>query len=653
MIERERPTTLVRMRLLGNFFVERKTNTGLWEEVEKSAWVGTYARVLLKRLACALDRRATRSELLDDLWPDKSSHLAEKYLNNAASKLRQILHQDIIQPIGARGLGGYRLREQAFVWVDLEAWNGLLKEVEQLRAAGTDTLALLEQAEQYIEGSKLLEGEGGQWCLPIRTRHETAVRHCRLSLAQEYEARNRFLQAKDQYERLLELDPLDEDTLCRLFTLLQRQGMSRDLRARYEQAKKQFPEYGFSLSQATQALAEQLLQAPPLSSLLTCSTDLSIPYQAGSLSIAPKPVAVYNTRSISSSSLPDMDMLMKSRRQALKEMLLTACATLALSPYALFPPDARERLEVAIVHPSSVDAEALTHLTAVTKHYWKLSLSASRDLLSGLAGHFTVIIQLLKESHPAPIYEKLCALASENALLLGKAFFEIREHDLALASYLFALRAAREAHSAEWWATGAGWIGLLYMYWGDPHEALPFLSEAQRQPLQNQRLPPWLSAIEAEIHAKLGHLDACLRCLERSKSVTLQTDEDLYETSFNASKAAGYEGSCFLLLRQPERALPALLQASTQCDPTWLHRRSQQLADRGTAYAQLGDVQTACSHMLEALEITERTKSLVAFQKVSQGKRELDPWKESSAVKSLDERMFEVLTTLTKLKERG
>ncbi len=80
---------------------------------------------------------------------------------------------------------------------------------------------------------------------------------------------------------------------------------------------------------------------------------------------------------------------------------------------------------------------------------------------------------------------------------------------------------------------------------------------------------------------------------------------DIYRTTFNRSKAAGYEGSCYTLLRQPERALSALNEAAVLHDLSSLHRRSMHLADKGTVYAQLGDVQTACALLGEVLDVTE------------------------------------------------
>ncbi len=408
----------------------------------------------------------------------------------------------------------------------------------------------------------------------------------------------------------------------------------------------------WTIAQLLNMREEDLWKRPELSQ--PPSLEIIMPYaqssyQSSSVQITHEPSAEKRL-----SSLPNLDMLIKSRRQILKEILSTACVAFALSPSAFLLQDTRERLDTIIAHPSYIEAEALDDLTSITKIYWKLSKNASIDLLSGMAGHFTTITQLLKASHPALVYERLCVLASENALLMGKTFHDIREYDLAWEYYKFSLKLARDAHNTDLWATGAGRIALLLIYWGQPQQALPILHEAQLQKLHNQHLRPWLLAIEAEIQAMMGDVDACLRCLDESKDVSLPISlaEDIYETGFNPSRAAGYEGSCFVRLRLPERALPALNQAFDQCDPASLRRQSTLLADIGTVHAQLGDVQTACSFILRALDVTEQTKSLVVLQRIYKGRGELDPWKESNEVKNLDERVGGMLNLLTQLKEQ-
>jgi len=354
-------------------------------------------------------------------------------------------------------------------------------------------------------------------------------------------------------------------------------------------------------------------------------------------------------------SLSGFDMLMKSRRKVLQDILNAACTAITLSPYELLPRESKTRLELAKTHSSYLDDEALDDLSGITARYWNISKNASVDILSGISGHFSNIVQFLKDSHPTAIYDRLCSLVSENALLLGKTFHDIKEYDLAWSYYKFALKVALDTNNIDLWAVGIGRVALLLIYWGEPQSALPLLQEAQKRQLHNQRIGPWLSAIEAEIHAGMGNEDACLRLLEKPKSVTLPASltDDRYATGFNPSRAAGYEGACFVRLHKPELALPALEQAFTLCDPSSLRRQSTLIADIGTVHAQLGNPKEACRLLSQSLDMTMQTKSLVVVQRVCKARNDLNRWGQSAEVKTLDAQIADTFAALTKLKEEA
>ncbi len=117
MSERDDPLVRVRVWLLGAFHVERRQDETTWIPVEPSAWGNSYARSLLKYLLCASHRKAPRSDIIDQLWPERELSLAEKYLNNAASRLYHIFqHEGILTPFGSHGRTGYELADQEVVW---------------------------------------------------------------------------------------------------------------------------------------------------------------------------------------------------------------------------------------------------------------------------------------------------------------------------------------------------------------------------------------------------------------------------------------------------------------------------------------------------------------------------------------------------------
>jgi tetratricopeptide (TPR) repeat protein len=322
----------------------------------------------------------------------------------------------------------------------------------------------------------------------------------------------------------------------------------------------------------------------------------------------------------------------KTHRQQLHDLLMLASTVLVLSPYARWPISEGERASSTLV------TTAIDELEHMTESFWRLCANTSLDLLGNLVEHFRTIIQLLKQVEVREAAQRLCSLSGEIAQILGKTLFDLHEYALAWVYYTFSLKAAQAAFNHELWAVGLGRMSLLLIYWNLPHEALPLLQEAQQLTVQSPRILCWLAAVRAEVYAHLGDVNACDAALTSAKRLTLQASlgEDRYATGFNPSRLAGYEGACFVRLRQPERALPSLQRALTLLDPQAIRRQSTLFTDMGIAYAQQGDVQVACQLAIQALTITAQTKSLSVLERVRQVRKELEAWKDMEEVKDLE-----------------
>src|SRR5579864_9029251 len=144
--------------LRGQFHVELCTEDGTQVAVPNAAWAGSYARVLLKYLLCAPGRRATRSDLIDELWPGDREK-ADQYLSIAASRLRAIFQQKAI--IKRQALG-YELAGPAVLWCDIEEGERFLLEAERLMRAVerreqvcARAICLLERASRSFERGEM------------------------------------------------------------------------------------------------------------------------------------------------------------------------------------------------------------------------------------------------------------------------------------------------------------------------------------------------------------------------------------------------------------------------------------------------------------------------------------------------------------------
>jgi len=336
--------------------------------------------------------------------------------------------------------------------------------------------------------------------------------------------------------------------------------------------------------------------------------------------------------------------IMKSRRQLLHDLLTLASTALVLAPYArLYPADGSEQPALSVVDT------ALDDLERITASYWRLCANTSLDLLGNVLEHLQTVIHLLKRAQPREVTRRLCQLSGEIAQILGKTLFDLHEYTLAWAYYTFSLKAAQAAFNHDLWGTGLGRMSLLLIYWEHPQEALPLLQEAKQLSIQSARIRCWLAAVEAEVNAQLGDTDACSEALTAAKMLAASESlgEDHYATGFNPSRLAGYEGACFVRLRQPDRALPALQQAVALLDPQAIRRRSTLFTDMGMAQALQGHVQQACTLAIQALAITTQTRSLSVLERVRLLRRELEPWKESEAVQDLEKHLDATFALIT------
>lgn len=329
----------------------------------------------------------------------------------------------------------------------------------------------------------------------------------------------------------------------------------------------------------------------------------------------------------------------QTRRQLLQRLLMIGSTALVLSPSVILHSHENEYFNLSVIE----------ELEMITASYWRLCANTSLDLLGNISEHFRTIITMLQRTLPRNTALRMFSLAGECAQILGKTLFDMQEYTLAWSYYMFSLKAAQAASNHDLWGTGLGRMILLLIYWQQPQHALPLLEDVRQLRLQNKNVVCWLAAVEAEVYAHLGNVESCQKALKAAKDLSKDEllEEDRYATGFSVSRLAGYEGACFVRLRQPGQALPALQQALSLLDGQSLRRRSTILTDMGIAYAQQGNIQRACQLATQALSVTKQTKSRAVLERVRMVHSELETWKETSEVRELEKQLDETLTLIT------
>jgi hypothetical protein len=108
---------------------------------------------------------------------------------------------------------------------------------------------------------------------------------------------------------------------------------------------------------------------------------------------------------------------------------------------------------------------------------------------------------------------------------------------------------------------------------------------------------------------------------------------------FDPDRLAGERGVALTRLGQPDAAQDVLAPALASLDPSVVKTRPRLLAALATAHVQQGDVDKACELGVEALGIAAQQEVQPNLKDVRKLRLDLEPWRDSQAVKDFDEQL--------------
>ncbi len=132
-------TVALRVSMLGQFRLERRTSNLQWLAVQDAAWQERIVRALMALLICAPDRKVSRSQAIAMLWSRTDKEIANANLSKLLHKLRTILEptrrrqsaRSSTQLLRVEG-DWIILADQSRVWIDADAFAELLSAAHAL-----------------------------------------------------------------------------------------------------------------------------------------------------------------------------------------------------------------------------------------------------------------------------------------------------------------------------------------------------------------------------------------------------------------------------------------------------------------------------------------------------------------------------------------
>ncbi len=239
---------LMRITTLGEFALERLVRTPArdgdepprYARVARSEWSNRGpAMALLKVLLCRANRRASRDELIEAIWPGHETINAAHALDSAASVLRRHILRagevgSLLLTLRSGGETIFKLAGQQRLWVDADALLSLVSQALRAECHGQDPLPLLEEAHARASGEFLEDDLYAPWAQPRRHTINGARHRVLFKLVDLYLEDERVGLAEELLFAALEEDPTDEDALCRLMVLLVEQQRRQEALQLYQ-----------------------------------------------------------------------------------------------------------------------------------------------------------------------------------------------------------------------------------------------------------------------------------------------------------------------------------------------------------------------------------------------------------------------------------
>jgi len=651
----------LRIITFGGFFLLQQHN-GIWKEIyDRDLSARGPSLTFLKVLVCSgphMDshRRPTvlvqdgwerhevsRDIMIDALWPeegttpvapDRTVAVAKSVLNRA---LRKGVGEDVVLLTDGSDKLGYRLNTH-MVTIDADEFEMCVALASQAEGRGNREQALQqwERAYTLVQGEFLPHDQYNDWSTRRRERLSAKYRLCLYRLVRLSIESGRMTEAVEKLHPYVLVHPADLDGAFMLLPLLAQQGRYEEAMLLCDTCQQAMLDDGKHPPAAMKEMIDHLRQAQEAAVVHLSQSLFITTSKTRRASSTIQQVPESEVQAISASALTENVAMEKNRREVF-HLLRSAGAALVL-PFLDLD---WERTLDAFIKPSQLDEVVLNNLEAIQSHLWSLYLVASvkPSVLNGALGQLKMLVQFLRDPHPASAHLKLCLLASEISQLVGELFFDMNDHDAAQSCYVFAAAAAKEAQSYDLWSCALIRHAFLPLYREHHKEALSILREANTLARRGDSSLPtryWVAAIEAEAQSGIQDLSACQDALDRAQGVQDLKGANPLWVRFDGSRLPALRGACYVRLGQPELAVPTLQEALRHfVKPD--RKRGMALTDLAAAAIQRGNVEQARDCVDKVVSILTQGPSGFLQEELRALPRRVEPMAQTRAVQAVDQ----------------
>ncbi|MGQ0777270.1 MAG: hypothetical protein ACT4NY_23125, partial [Pseudonocardiales bacterium] len=331
------------------------------------------------------------------------------------------------------------------------------------------------------------------------------------------------------------------------------------------------------------------------------------------------------------------------RRLALRAL---GWAATAASVGHFLDPDEQARVAAVFSNPSRVDGQTIEHIEAVL---WSCRMQEAalgpHAVLDTVLAQRNLAHALLPDC-PAALQSRLLSALSGASRQAGWVSFDLNDFSSAGSLYEKALGLADQAQDIEMGAFVLCEMSHLATWRGQPRIGVDhaIAAEARASRTGDMRLRAYTADVAARAHAAAGQRDACLAALDAAHTALTaapahKTPHPVHLYNYDEAIHTSIRGKCHLDLHDPQRAADYAQQSLKGLDPSHVRNIAFTNAELGIAYAQCSEVEEATRLLGDAGEIAVWNNWARLIGLVQQGRANLQPWKDSTAVRALDDRL--------------
>ncbi|MGI9003304.1 MAG: hypothetical protein ACR2GH_16880 [Pseudonocardia sp.] len=334
------------------------------------------------------------------------------------------------------------------------------------------------------------------------------------------------------------------------------------------------------------------------------------------------------------------------RRRYILQILASAAPIAAAALLAdMSSYDEQVRVVSAIQTPSRVDAAVIENIEQVLRHCIRQD-----DAIGPQAVLDTVLVQrnlvrtMLPEC-PSELRPRLLSLFSDLSRCAGWCACHLTDFDSAWYFYEQARLAAHEAENTELGTFVMCLMSQLATLQGRPRVGIDHAVAAQNwvRHIDDVPIQAYTFDVAARAYAYNGQHGACLAELEKAGQLVATLPQRDPATSlfskYGPGTFASTQSLCFLQLADTARTVQAANTSLKLLDTSLVRDIAFTKFDLVGAYTQSREVEHAAEIFGEAAVLVVRNRSVTLLRQLHDCRAQLDPWKHTRAIRSLDDKL--------------